>query len=334
MEDRELRRRLGFTAVPAFASILMALYPALAAISPDDVITAIEKAKILAPGIRVSVTQSKEAKEELNITTFRNVKAEDKDCKIEAVLMAKTAMDLDPTSVTRVQVYFYSSAMTGKYKKVTVTAGDVKAFGAGAMSQEQLLKSIDISEGDLNSSTQMSSYMQSSMPTLPENVVTAQKGDEMDITTNLDAAVSERDAKFEALQLAEMSLPALKSEVKKIKITFVDPSNPAGSREAVLNVAEVQALNDKVVTALAPLTVSDKAAAVSVQSVKVVDGPMKEQRQKILSDIQRLDKNGTDVTLLTQSFVSIEKLAVPGNEAALTDALTKLVKAVEDAQKK
>jgi len=327
-------RRMGLWAIPALACTLLALNPAPAAISPDDVTAAIEKAKILAPGIRVSVSPSKEAKEELNITTFRNVKAEDKDCKIEAVLLAKAAMDLGPIAVTRVQVYFYSSAMSGKYKKVTVTAGDVKAFGAGAMSQEQLLKSIDISEGDLNSSNQMSSYMQSSMATLPENVVTAQKGDEMEITTNLNSAVSERDAKFEALQLAEMSLPALKADVKKIKITFVDPANPTGSREALLSVGDVKALNDKVVTALSALTVSDKAADVSVQSVKVVDGPMKDQRQKILADIQKLEKTGTDVKLLTQSFVSIEKLATPGNEAQLADALTKLNKAVEDAQKK
>jgi hypothetical protein len=106
--------------------------PALAAsfsLTDAEVVNALEKAKILAPSIRLNARVSPD---EVIIATYKNPKAEDKDCKIDAVLIAKAVMDLAPGEVPRVTVYFYSSSTLSKYKQVEVTAGDVKAFASGA----------------------------------------------------------------------------------------------------------------------------------------------------------------------------------------------------------
>ena len=89
-----------------------------------------------------------------------------KDLKIDAVLLAKAVMDLDPKIVSRVVVKFIDKSTC---KEVAVTAGDIKSYALGAISTDQLLSSIEIEEksaaGDKSASRQESIKLSDHEPT-------------------------------------------------------------------------------------------------------------------------------------------------------------------------
>ena len=78
-----------------------------------------------------------------------------RDLKIDAVLLAKAIMDIDPKSVTRVIVKFTDKASC---KEISVTAGDIRSYGLGAISTDQLLSSIEIVDKEVqdNKTTSLS----------------------------------------------------------------------------------------------------------------------------------------------------------------------------------
>jgi hypothetical protein len=132
----------------ATAWVLCALpYPAMAAITAEEVVKVVEKAKILTSEYKVTASVGGG---EARINTYRNPKASDKDCKIDAVLIAKEVMQADPSAITRVSVRFYDTTNISRYREVVVRQGDVKAFGSRQMSPDALLSSIEITVGDMN----------------------------------------------------------------------------------------------------------------------------------------------------------------------------------------
>jgi hypothetical protein len=82
--------------------------------------------------------------QEVFISTQRNPKASDDDCKIDAVLMAKTIMDACPTQILRVKVLF-NNYHDNKASRVVITKGEIKSFGAREIDQKTLLNSLDYS---------------------------------------------------------------------------------------------------------------------------------------------------------------------------------------------
>ena len=78
------------------------------------------------------------------VTTQRNPKATDKDCKIDAVLMAKTLMDTYPGEILRVKVLF-SDYDKQTCSAIKVTKGDVESYGSGTIKQDEFLESLEIS---------------------------------------------------------------------------------------------------------------------------------------------------------------------------------------------
>lgn len=113
---------------------------ACAAISPENLSKAIEDAKILGPDYKITATF---AGQEAVVSTYLNraSKDQEKDCKIDAVLIAKKVMELDSDKV-RVKVRFYTFDQKS-YQELTVTAGDIAAFGSGSISQDKLLASLE-----------------------------------------------------------------------------------------------------------------------------------------------------------------------------------------------
>lgn len=101
----------------------------------------LRNARIIDAGypLRISVHE-----QEALVSTKRNPKANETDCKVDAVLMAKTLMDAYPTQVLRVKVLF-NNYEENKANQVVVTKGDIKSFGAGAIDQKTLLNSLDYS---------------------------------------------------------------------------------------------------------------------------------------------------------------------------------------------
>lgn len=121
----------------------------LATLTANELEDKIKGAKILQTGERIS---SQIKPPEAVIHKYRTAEStnSDNDCKIEAVLLAKVAMESDP-EITKVKVRFFERNEPSRYSEVSVGAGDVKAFASGDITQKQLLSSLDLVRGFENS---------------------------------------------------------------------------------------------------------------------------------------------------------------------------------------
>jgi hypothetical protein len=124
----------------------LAVLPVGAALTQKELEAKITDAKILQPGDKIS--SAKVRGEEVLVTKNRSSQSKDpeKDCKIDAVLISKVVMTADP-SVKRVRVRFVGEKEPSRYWEVLVREVDIKAFAAGAVSQADLLSSLDINHG-------------------------------------------------------------------------------------------------------------------------------------------------------------------------------------------
>src|SRR5262245_52585214 len=103
-----------------------------AAVTQDEAAKAINKASILAPGTDIKVRVGGDS---VAVSTFRNRNANDKDTKIEALLIAKTIFDLQGNTASSVTTYFYNNMQPNQFRSVSVKTSDVKAFESGSMGQ-------------------------------------------------------------------------------------------------------------------------------------------------------------------------------------------------------
>jgi hypothetical protein len=135
-----------------FTSILLSLGLTLSSyahISSEQLQAEITKAKILPPDAKVTtaITGS-----ELTVSTYKLEKATENDCKIDAVLISKTAFAADP-EFSRVVVIFYDPIYPTSYDEIPVTLGDVTAFGSGSLSKGQLLSELKLTKRSASGST-------------------------------------------------------------------------------------------------------------------------------------------------------------------------------------
>lgn len=108
-------------------------------ITTTEVVSLLRDAKIINPANRLTVSI---AGREVTIMTKRASKLTDDDCKINAVLMAKTVMASYPV-ISRVKL-MYAVEGSDSCDQVVVRTGDVKSFDSGAVNEEQLLSSLDL----------------------------------------------------------------------------------------------------------------------------------------------------------------------------------------------
>ncbi|HNB21610.1 MAG TPA: hypothetical protein PKZ32_04300 [Candidatus Melainabacteria bacterium] len=115
--------------------------PAQAApMSTNEMVVLLREAKVVSPGCRLDVLQSDQ---EVTVITRRTPKMLDDDCKIKAVLMAKALMDAQPKQLAAVKVIYTLDAQSA-VSRVVVGAGDVQSFANGAITEKQLLASLDL----------------------------------------------------------------------------------------------------------------------------------------------------------------------------------------------
>ena len=124
---------------------LVVCQPGEATLSDAAAVALIEKSKIVSTDSHV---QARVGAGEVALSLYRNPKANDKDCKIDAILMAKALMDAEPRTITKVKVRFYDPANRTSYREVNVGTGVVKAFGQGRVSTDELLSSVVIDRGE------------------------------------------------------------------------------------------------------------------------------------------------------------------------------------------
>lgn len=320
----------GFSAGFALSCALTWLLPQAAAalISDSEAVEVVEKAKILAPTIRIN---ARVRPDEIEIATYKNPKANASDCKIEAVLIAKTLMDFAPGQVSRVTVYFYSSTSLSTYKEVAVTAGDVKAFGAGSVSKDELLKSLEIKEDAiLDPSKRVASYLSEGQYVRPKKVNTQLRDNQIFISTVLDTTLSERLLKLEAMRLADQALEAAPVEYKSAQITFVDTSLNKDNRVITLSRSAIATVGEALNNSLQEVAVSvikgsGADGKLDLQTYELKEGLRKEERAAILAEMQALDKAGVSAgKAAVLAFLDLEESANTATDVELLEKIDKL----------
>ena len=125
--------------------LVLSVPSALADATSEKVVAAIKAAKILPAATKLNAAYAASDKE-LSITTFVNPKSKnsENDCKIDALLIARKALDTLKTAL-RVKVRFYDQSVTS-YWEVKVSKADIAAFSGGAVSSDELLGSLEASK--------------------------------------------------------------------------------------------------------------------------------------------------------------------------------------------
>jgi len=311
----------------AISSLLWGL-PALALPSDSEAVDALEKAKILAPTIRLN---ARVAEDGIEVATYKNPKANQNDCKIEALLIAKTLVDLAPGEVPRVVVYFYNSTSLSSFKQVSVTAGDVKAFAAGAISKDELLKSLVIKDDSiLEPAKRVASYLSERQYVRPNRVNTQLKDDQIFITTALDSNMSERLLKLEAVKLAEQALEAAPVEYKLAQVTFVDHGQSKENRVISISRSSLAVVGEAINGALQAVSLTTQKAQgadgkVDLQTYDLKDGLRKPERRELLTILRHLDKEAVNAGKANiAEFLAIDDIAATAIDAELLDRIEKL----------
>ncbi len=329
--SRRVSNRSNLLALAALASLGFSSMPtaAEAALSAGQIITAVEQGKILANGTRVNAAVNGA---EAYVSTYRNARANDNDCKIEAVLVAKTVIDLAPTDISRVTVYFYSSANLNKRKVVSVTVGDVKAFGAGQLGREQLLASLNIKDDDVSDpASRLSAYLQNRESARSrKRIDTIMVGDTLEVTADLDTDMTDRDMKFEALKIGEKAIETAGQAAKRVRISFSDPAAKGTFRQIEFESSQLRSLDSSLQSALSNVQIASINAKVDVQSLSTADGADKDLRDKALSRLKDFDSKGVGVGPFLKSFFAIEQLISLGSDEQAHAAILKLNTALDE----
>lgn len=134
----------------ALASICVFCPPSQAGDEATDqaVVDLIRHANLVNASYKLTASISND---EALITTQKKPKETDAECKIQAVLIAKTAFEAIPGNIQRVKVLFLDYAADAS-SSVQVSRAEVKLFGSGAMSEKDLLSSIIITNSGASTS--------------------------------------------------------------------------------------------------------------------------------------------------------------------------------------
>jgi hypothetical protein len=303
---------------------------AFAAVTPGELQAAIDKAKVLAPGITVSVASGGG---QVAVSTYRNSKANEDDCKIDAVLIAKTVMDLAPEGITSVAVYFFNRKDLSTYDQITLSAGDIRAFGAGELSKEQFLSSLKVEHHEAEGATRVSSFIEASRQRMARRPARATlSGDTVQLEVQMEPWVQSRDVRFEALLIAQKVLEANPAvPIKLVQITFVDPGKQLGDRRVTLSRNDIVTLDQGLMRALSAMNVAKIPAR---DQILVSEGPGFEERKGLAMRLRRLKFSGADTGAAEKQFAALEQSLKTDSKAQLSTRIDKMdaaLQALEEA---
>ncbi|MBS1953331.1 MAG: hypothetical protein JST89_04040 [Cyanobacteria bacterium SZAS-4] len=325
----------------AAAALLICHLPAQA-LTSREVADAIAKAQILTTPISVQIEGNS-----VTVSTYLNKQATNKDFKVDAALIAKAVVDLAPTDVSRVTVYYYNTTIT-KCDAVTVTAGDVKAFSSGAMSKEQLLSTLVLAPVKVSdTSNKVAAYLDSGKEVRSGRPLkTRVNGPVLELTAEAEPWASDRDLKLEAMQLAEKASEVSSPSIRKIRVEFVAVNNPKKIKQITIDMHSLTNIHNGIETLLQPLTIAEinsdgsfasvssrlsNVESIDVQTLDVLPGPAREDRAKLLARMQALSKLGVGIDPFLDSFLRLEESAKNGEE--VTEAVTKLSAQLDEQEK-
>lgn len=293
----------------------------LAEPSVSAITNAITAANVLDPDatMRVSVDDDK-----VYVSTYRNPNEDENDCKINAVLIAKAVLSASGDSVSRVTVFFYGQDNT-HYLEVSVTAGDVKAYGAGATNQEQLLKSIVVErKQQFTDSDRITLQLQNRAYSRPDYRVDMKSPTELVITSPLANWVPNEDAKVEAVRIASTVASVAPNTVQQIRVSFKDPRSAAQRREVMIKRDEAAALWQQVQSALSALQVTKAEASLDLAQIEPQPGVALVERKTLLKRIRDAAAKGIGVAPFVKAYLNVESMVPQGNEQAVVKEILRL----------
>lgn len=336
MSRKATSRKINSLALATLLSIGLSSglqYSAQAAVTVNQIVKAVDQAKILAngTGVRAAINGS-----EVYISTYRNTRANDNDCKIEALLIAKTTIDLAPTDIGRVTVYFYNSVNRNKRKIVSVTAGDVKAFGSGQLGKEQLLASLTIKDDEVNDpANRLSAYLQQrESARSTKHIDTNMVGDTLEVIADADSDMTERDMRYEALKIAEKAIETVGTSAKKVKVSFADPTMKGSFKQIDFDASQLSRLDSSLQSALTPVQIVTVTTKVDVQGLATIDGADKDLRDKALGKLKNLDSKGVGVGPFLRSFFDVERMISVGDDEQAHASIGKLISALDEQEER
>jgi len=286
-------------------------------LSKPEVINAIEAAKVLAPGISVNADVYRD---QVSVSTYRNARANDNDCKIEAAMIAKTVLDLAPKEISRVMIYFFSMANPTQYREVAVTAGDIKAFSAGQTDEKQLISSLKLVEPPMSSIDRqlLEQYVKSSLAREPEFIKT-QTDDLLEVQSVLPGNLPAIDYQMEALRIAHRAiLQSDITKIKRVKLYLQDPSRDNEVKTMAFDTAGVEQITTDIgrlfegLAIVAPskpapsIVQSFPADKIELDKLETVPGDLEQERKDILERIRAFDKLGVGVIPFARLYIKIE----------------------------
>lgn len=295
--------------------------PALADPSSTAVRDAIVKSKALRAELGVSV---RVAGSEVTVSTYRHPGASEDDCKIDAVLVAKAVIDSDPANFSRVKVVFVDRSDSSRSRQAIVTAGDVKAFGAGGTSRDQLLASISLTAVPTGWSRNMSFSQRVRLGAVPGPL----RGERRSLLGLIErirsrgyhVALQEKMfARIENSVLAKGSEDSIKQQLSDLRdqlnaiVTAINqgkslPGNLATKRPAKRPSRPVQPSIDSYLAG--EITNNLGKDFLPRQGFAFQD------RCRILERILELKRNGRDVSGHLRNYRRLEALALRGNSNA------------------
>lgn len=298
------------------------------AISSQEATQAINQARILAPGTQLKINVAKGL---ATISTFRNEQANEKDTKIEALLMSKTLFDLGKSDIANVSIYFYEARDPKQFKSITITKGDVAAFGAGQISQDELLKSLILKQGAIQDKARMiENYLMLTSASRRKMQISV-NGDEVNVTTDMPADTPDREYKYEALRIAETALQRSDAgSVSRVNIKFFAVGGNKGQyKQVVVPVSQIQQLDSEVQRALGSVALTKGVATMTAEDIELTPGPLQSERAMLLAGIADLEQMGVGTAAFINALMAIEQKVKDQNTATLAKDIQSLNTSIE-----
>jgi hypothetical protein len=228
--------------------------------------------------------------EEALITTQRKPKASDPDCKIEAVLLAKTVFDNVSDKIQRVKVLLLDYD-ANDCSSVIVKKAEVKLFGTGGLTQKELLSSLEITKATISGS-ESKSLSVADGPQQPERLLLLGRIDRlkakgtnvgafMNYFNQLEASAKKGDASALTTQVQYLSEKLSEQEemVKQAKI-HVTGAGSAGGGTKTTSTAEL----------------ADKYAKGTLSQSQMTMIELAQQQMRITQKLTELSGRGQDTS--------------------------------------
>ncbi len=274
-------------------------------------------------------------KDQVFVSTFRHASADEKDYKIDAVLIAKAVIEAAPNEVARVNCYFYGKDLSS-YQEVSVSAGDIKAFASQQLTNEQLLASLSVKTvaGQQSETDKIAAQLQGNAIIQPSDYKTVQdKPESITVNTDLPPWVSDEQAKLEALRIAINTFQALPS-AQIVKVNFTDPAQQTETREFDFLTEQLGTFWKAIQSAMGSVVETKKPITFDVQSMHTLSGPEQEKRDALLAQLKEMNSKGIGVAPFVKAFLAIEQAVKRETDAKyILEMVTRLKANVDDQMK-